>query len=335
MKFEDYDFSLLNESDIREEIIAPFLRYLGYRSGTSANIIREQPLIYPKVSLGRKDRKKDPELRGRADYICEVDRNFRWVIEAKPPVEITLDDIEQAYTYANHPEVRGVYFCIMNGLQLKIYQTNRGPAASPLLEVSHDKLNDSFSIIDNILGPDAIRRDHILEPDIGEPIGKGLRSIVHVTSGSCSFTRNNVDLPLFNELFFSISGGSIERNENQCLIANFQFHTPFRSVNESNKQIGLERFTSKDMSLSNDSSKPTIFNQITNNALRAGDTILAPYNWKHMMHQNILCRTETTAKGILTEQRFHGTFQLICHYQFSDRHPMVIDTQGEFEIHLA
>lgn len=117
MKFEDYDFSSLNESDIREEIIAPFLRHLGYRSGTSANIIREQSLRYPRFFLGRKDSKKDPELRGRADYICEVDRSVRWIIEAKPPVEVTLNDVEQAYTYANHPEVRAVYFCLINGLR--------------------------------------------------------------------------------------------------------------------------------------------------------------------------------------------------------------------------
>jgi predicted type IV restriction endonuclease len=115
MKFENYDFRLLNEADIREEIIAPFLRYLGYRSGTSANVIREQILKYPKVFLGRKDSKKDPELRGRADYICEVDKSIRWIIEAKPPQgAITSDDVEQAYTYANHPEIRAVYFCLIN-----------------------------------------------------------------------------------------------------------------------------------------------------------------------------------------------------------------------------
>jgi hypothetical protein len=89
------------------------LRYLGYRSGTSANVIREQSLSlrYPKASLGRKNPKKDPELRGRADYICKIDDSVQWIIEAKPAQDITINDIEQAYTYANHPEVRAVYFC--------------------------------------------------------------------------------------------------------------------------------------------------------------------------------------------------------------------------------
>ena len=54
MDFPQYDFDSMNEADIREEIIAPLLRHLGYRSGTDHNIIREQPLSYPKSFLGRK-----------------------------------------------------------------------------------------------------------------------------------------------------------------------------------------------------------------------------------------------------------------------------------------
>lgn len=336
MKFEDYDFSLLNESDIREEIIAPLLRHLGYRSGTLANIIREQSLRYPRAFLGRKDTKKDPELRGRADYICEVDNSVRWIIEAKPPVDITLNDVEQAYTYANHPEVRAVYFCLINGLQLKIYQTNQGPDALPLLEVGYEKLDEGFSRVQNIIGPDAIRRDYPrIEPDVGEPIGKGLRSIVRVTSGSVAFTRSNVGLPILGELTLTISGGSIERDENQHLIAYLQSQTPFRSMNELNTKPGLDRFelVSTEMNLSSDSSKPTLFTEVTNTVLPEGDTVFDPYNWKPLrLPRNISYRTETQAEGILTERRFHGNFRL--RYQLLDSNQM-IDTQGKFEIHLA
>ncbi|MBD1995533.1 type I restriction enzyme HsdR N-terminal domain-containing protein [Leptolyngbya sp. FACHB-541] len=336
MKFEDYDFSLLNESDIREEIIAPLLRYLGYRSGTSANIIREQSLRYPRVFLGRKDTKKDPELRGRADYICEVDSSVRWIIEAKPPVDITLNDIEQSYTYANHPGVRAVYFCLINGLQVKIYQTNQGPDALPLLEVNYEKLDENFSRIQNVIGPDAIRRDHPrIEPDIGEPIGKGLRSIVRVTSGSVVFTSSNVSLPILEELTLTISGGSVERNENQHLIAYLQSQMPFRSMNELNTKLGLDRFelVSTEMNLSSNSLKPTLFTEVTNTVLPAGDTVFDPYNWKPLrLLRNISYRTETQAEGILTERRFHGAFRL--KYQLLDFN-QTIDAQGKFELHLA
>jgi hypothetical protein len=337
MKFEDYDFSRLNESDIREEIIAPLLRHLGYRSGTSANVIREQALRYPKVSLGRKDTKKDPELRGRADYICEVDDSVRWIIEAKPPqAGITINDIEQAYTYANHPEVRAVYFCLINGLKLQIYQTNQGPDVPPILEVDYDKFDESFSIIENIIGADALKRDHPrIEPDPRNPIGRGLRSLVRVTNGIITFTENNQNLPFLNELTLTISGGSIERDENQRIIACLQTRTPFRSINELNTKLGLNNLEmiSTDLNLSGDSSKPTLFTEVTNMTLAEGDVIFDPSTWELVpLPINVSCRTETKAEGILTKQKFHGNFQL--KYNFLNLH-RIIDMQGNFEIYLA
>jgi len=93
--FEPISFQNLNEADVREEILAPLIRRLGYRSGTEHNVIREQSLRYPRAFIGRKDSKKDPILRGVADYILEAGSAVRWVIEAKAPdVEIDIDTIE-------------------------------------------------------------------------------------------------------------------------------------------------------------------------------------------------------------------------------------------------
>src|SRR3990172_9579287 len=136
MPYLPLQFEELNETDVREEVIAPLLRDLGYRSGTTYNIIREQSLRYPRAFLGRKDPTKDPELRGKADYIVEVNGLIRWVVEAKAPsASIGLDDIEQAWTYANHPEIRAVYFVLCNGPSLQVYQTQHGPNAAAILSV--------------------------------------------------------------------------------------------------------------------------------------------------------------------------------------------------------
>ena len=60
--------------------------------------------------------KKDPLLRGKADYILEASGKVRWVIEAKAPdVQIDIDAIEQAWSYASHAEIRAVYFVLSNG----------------------------------------------------------------------------------------------------------------------------------------------------------------------------------------------------------------------------
>src|SRR5690606_15162772 len=124
---EILNFKNFNETDVREEVLAPLIRMLGYRSGSKDNVVREQSLRYPRAFLGRKNTKKDPILRGKADYILEVGSTVRWVIEAKSPdVEIDFDSVEQAYTYANHPEIRAVYFALCNGKRFVVFQTNLG-----------------------------------------------------------------------------------------------------------------------------------------------------------------------------------------------------------------
>jgi hypothetical protein len=81
------DFSSMNETDVREIIVRPLIESLGYRHGTDADIRTEQTLTYGKAFLGRKNPNKDPDLVGRADYICEVISFGRWVVEVKSPAE--------------------------------------------------------------------------------------------------------------------------------------------------------------------------------------------------------------------------------------------------------
>src|SRR5690348_820628 len=95
----------LNEQAVREEIIAPILRALGYRANGENDIRhgKHLPLRYPRSYMGRKKR-TDPKLTGFADYICCAKNRVSWTIEAKGEQEdLTIDVVEQAYTYANHP----------------------------------------------------------------------------------------------------------------------------------------------------------------------------------------------------------------------------------------
>ena len=46
---EAMNFEELSAADVREEIIAPLLRGLGYRSGSQHNVIRNQSLRYPRA----------------------------------------------------------------------------------------------------------------------------------------------------------------------------------------------------------------------------------------------------------------------------------------------
>jgi hypothetical protein len=342
MAFALLDFRQLNEADIREEVIAPLLRRLGYRSGTVNNVIREQPLSlrYPRAFLGRKNPNKDPLLRGKADYICEVEGPIRWVIEAKPPsAEITLDDIEQAFTYANHPEVRAVLYCVCNGQELKAFQTNQGPDAEPLLSIQYPEFDDRFDEIGNLLLPKSIRREFwTLVVDTGKPLGPGLRSIVRVTGGQIEYLDNSWNLPYLKNFILAITGGSIERNENNQMVAIIKTLSPYASFQKLNERLGMHEIEaiSTDEVVSIDPNNPTRFVSRRTVVFPQGETVLNLATWREDVFQmNIPCETLTTAEGVLDGQVFSGQFFLSISLSVPGTTIAPLETVGRFEIHVA
>lgn len=312
-------FENLNEADIREEVLAPLIRKLGYRSGLPNNVIREQLLRYPMLSLGRKDAKNDPQLRGKADYILEVQQHVRWVIEAKAPeVSLGVDDIEQAWTYANHPEVRAVYFVLCNGRVLLVFRTVHGPDASPVLSLTYEQLEPDFQVLCNLLSPDALLRDFPdVKIDVGAPIALGLRSIARITNGLIRYETNSHGSTVFNELQNGISEGAIERDSNGTLVAFLKTVGPSRSLQELNERPGLSAFemTSPDSQLSSNPSLPTLFTYVNRIILPAGEKILDLNTWQHLqLLQNISCDVSSEASGIFADRTFSGSFTTAMHY---------------------
>jgi hypothetical protein len=354
MLFGLVDFAQLNETGIREEILAPLLRELGYGSGTKHRIIYEQSLRYPRFFLGRKDPKKDPELRGKADYICEVDRKIRWTIEAKSPAsEITTDDIEQSYSYANHPEIRAVHFCICNGHEFRVYQTNHGPQSPPILSIQYQEFNEKFDTLKNLLSPAAISRNWpTLKVDVGKPLGPGLRSIAQITGGFIQFTSNSLNLPYLNGVTNTITDGAIERNETGQLTAFIQLRSPLAQIQRLNERLGLTRYEliSNDSIISIDPNTPTAFSLLIKTYLSSGERIFNLSTWNEItLPFNIVFNIETSARGRLVGQDFKGIFRQKIKSDFLNLSPSIgtppvkqaleriklLETIGEFEAHLA
>ena len=124
-----------NETDVREEIASPFLAVLGYKRGTCNDIARELVLTYERQFLGTK-KPTDPPLRGRADYVLTVIGAGRWVLETKAPNEpIDGDAIEQAMTYARHPEVSASYSVVLNGVRLTVHHASQASTEAPLVDL--------------------------------------------------------------------------------------------------------------------------------------------------------------------------------------------------------
>ncbi len=86
--FADFDFSLLEspgfkEDSVREELIVPILKALGYASSGKNKIHRSKAVNHPFVKVGTKKRK----LTNFPDYLLEVEGKYTWVLDAKAPDE--------------------------------------------------------------------------------------------------------------------------------------------------------------------------------------------------------------------------------------------------------
>lgn len=335
MSMPSLPFDAMNETDIREEVIAPLIRKLGYGSGTENNVIREQLLRYPQLSLGRKNPKKDPELRGKADYILQVKNRLQWIIEAKAPSnQISTADIEQAWTYANHPEVRAIYFALCNGRRLIVHRTTDGPQAAAVLSINYETMNQNFPRLESLLGPDALLRDFSgIEPDVGMPIAPGLRSVARITSGVVSFRQSNLGSRVFEELQMTIREGAIERDDSGRLKTFLSTIVPMRSWQELNERLRLSNFemTSEDGQLAIAGQKPTIFIYEGVATLAAGETLFDISTWSPIkLPMNVTLNITSEAKGTYRDRVFSGEFR--TKYSGMGMEVMML---GSFEVYLA
>ncbi|MFC2020302.1 restriction endonuclease, partial [Chloroflexota bacterium] len=122
--FGSFDFSILSSSDfkedsVREEIILPILHALGYSPSGLNQIIRSRSLLNPFVNIGSQKRR----IFLIPDYLLAVEGKPAWILDAKAPDEniASGENVEQAYSYAIHPDVRVKYYALSNGREFTIF----------------------------------------------------------------------------------------------------------------------------------------------------------------------------------------------------------------------
>ena len=335
MDFPNFEFEKIGEADVREEILAPLLRHLGYRSGTEHDVIREQSLAYKKLQLGR-EKDGDPTVRGRADYVCTAGGSVRWTIEAKAPSEF-LDERTgaQAWSYANHPEIRAVYFVLCNGWNFQVFQTNRGAQAKPIFECAYSAMSGKLTILENILAPSSLLRDHpASDVDTGLPIARGFRSSVHVTGGRVLFDRTLPPIPPLNGMLMSITAGRIERAHDGTLKAHLVAMVLREEIQAANEKYGLNdmHLTSESREVSYDFSRPTIFRSRRSVCLFAGEKMINMLDWTMViLPSDVNVDVFTEASGHLKEHEFIGRFT--ARFQFPNGFSQT--TEGDFRIDVA
>lgn len=125
--FEQFDFSLLDdpnfkEDAVREEIIVPILSRLGYSASGENKIIRSKSLTHPYVYFGTGSKR----ITIIPDYTLQVENVNKVILDAKAPDQgiHSGKNVQQAYSYAFHPEIKAELFALCNGRQLTIFSVH-------------------------------------------------------------------------------------------------------------------------------------------------------------------------------------------------------------------
>lgn len=154
--FSGIDFKRLGsevefkEDSVREVIILPILRELGYEQGM---IERSKTLKHPFLKVGSTQKR----VTMIPDYLLKVGENYAWVLDSKSPKEkiVNNENVEQVYSYATHPEIRTTYFALCNGMEFSVFRTNGD--GTPILYFSLEEIDIYFPTLKRLLSKDSFQ----------------------------------------------------------------------------------------------------------------------------------------------------------------------------------
>lgn len=167
--FSDFDFSALDSPDykedaVREDLIAPLLKALGFRPTGKQRMQRSQSLLHPFVMIGSQKRK----IHIVPDYTLFDGDKAVLVLDAKRPSEpiIKSEHVEQAFSYAIHPEVRARSYALCNGHELVLYDID---SSGPVFQIRMAEVAQRWTEVLKHMSPDALLNHYHRQfrPDLG------------------------------------------------------------------------------------------------------------------------------------------------------------------------
>jgi hypothetical protein len=167
--FPDFDPSLLDdlefkEDSVREVIIAPILSRLGYAPSGPDRVVRSRTLAHPFIYAGT----RQIPVTLIPDYTLLCDEKPVCVLDAKRPSEDILSrkNVQQAYSYAIHPEIKCADFALCNGKQLAVFNVDD---SKPHLVVEFHEFASRWSDIERFFAPRFLRNPVLrkFSPDLG------------------------------------------------------------------------------------------------------------------------------------------------------------------------
>lgn len=222
---DGFDYEILNDSEfkedaVREEIITPLLKALGYSASGKNKIIRSRKLEHPFVSIGSARK----QISLVPDYLMQANNINAWILEAKAPTESVIKSahVEQAYSYAIHSEIRVKYFGLCNGKEFALYAV--GEAEMLICNFKIQALPRYWKTIKDRLSPENI---HLPTPKFKKDLGLHLKRLGFNTLDSFFFYKVLAShvARLDNDHFCFSSNPILDQGEEYCATFDFDLVT--------------------------------------------------------------------------------------------------------------
>ncbi|MBC8386078.1 MAG: type I restriction enzyme HsdR N-terminal domain-containing protein [Candidatus Cloacimonetes bacterium] len=246
---EDFNFKILTDPDfkedsVREEIISPLLKKLGYRESGNNRIIRSKNLIHPFVYIGTKKR----NVYIIPDYLLKVDGKNVLILDAKSPKQNILKgkNPEQAFCYSIHPDIRVKFYALCNGRELTVFDVSK---IEPVLHIKMKEVNKHWNKINNTIGPIGLTKPQVLSyfPDFGlyllksgwkknsdfHFIGAWVNMVVKIEDNLFSF---------FSSLKYDENKYAVSFDFSKDRYQEFLNSVPLRQVDEISKNLSRQPF---------------------------------------------------------------------------------------------
>lgn len=157
------------EDSVREVIIVPMLSRLGYHPTGDQTVIRSKTLVHPFIYVGTR---RHP-VTIIPDYTLQFHGAPVLVLDAKSPSESVTSspNVQQAYSYAIHPEVRTKHFALCNGRRLAVYSVE---TPAPILDLPFEEFESRWEDIEKYMAPKYLLEPalRMLKPDFGAAVSR-------------------------------------------------------------------------------------------------------------------------------------------------------------------
>ena len=167
--FEDFDPRLFDDPEfkedaVRETIISPIVKKLGYVASGENRVVFSRNLKHPFIRVGTRNH----PVTMIPDYTLLHKERPIFVLDAKGPREDILspEHVQQAYSYAVHPEIACQEFGLCNGRQLVAFNV---ASPQPILNVFWRDFETRWSEVEKNLAPMFLSDPCLREfsPDLG------------------------------------------------------------------------------------------------------------------------------------------------------------------------